>query len=72
MATVTGRVLLVERDGGVATLTLNRPQQRNALSLKLMRQLIGTLDEPGADPAVRVVILAGAGPAFCPGMISAR
>ena len=67
MATATGRVLLMECDGGVATLTLNRPQQRNALSLELMGQLIGTLDELGADPAVRVVILAGAGPAFCAG-----
>ncbi len=67
MGTVTERLLLVERDGDVATLTLNRPQQRNALSLELMRQVIGALEEIDSDPAVRVVILAGAGPAFCAG-----
>ena len=67
MATATGRLLLVERERDTATLTLNRPQQRNALSLELMGQVIEALDELGADPAVRVVILAGAGPAFCAG-----
>jgi len=67
VATATGGVLKVERELGIATLTLNRPQQRNALSLELMGQMIGALDQLGADPAVRVVILAGAGPAFCAG-----
>lgn len=67
MATATGRLLMVEREDGTATLTLNRPQQRNALSLELMEQVIGALDELRADPTVRAVILAGAGPAFCAG-----
>lgn len=61
-------VLLVERDaGGVVRLTLNRPAQRNALSEDLLRALKATLGELAADVAVRVLVLAGAGPAFCAG-----
>ncbi len=67
MATTTDRLLYVERENETATLTLNRPQQRNALSLALMGQVIEALDELGADPSVRVVILAGTGSAFCAG-----
>jgi enoyl-CoA hydratase/carnithine racemase len=51
----------------VATLTLNRPRQRNALSLQLMHELLTLLDELRSDSAVRVVVLSGAGPAFCAG-----
>ena len=68
MATAaTGGLLLMEREHDLATLTLNRPRQRNALSLELMGQVIEALEELGSDPSVRVVILAGAGPAFCAG-----
>ncbi len=67
MALATERLVLEERKGGLATLTLNRPQQRNALSLELMGQMISALVELAGDPEVRVVILAGAGPAFCSG-----
>lgn len=59
--------LLTERDGELAILTLNRPSQRNALSLELMNRLIGAFDELRNDPDVRVVVLAAAGPAFCAG-----
>ncbi len=52
---------------GVAWLTLNRPQARNALSAGLMRALDDALVAVAADPAVRVVVIAGAGPAFCAG-----
>lgn len=52
---------------GVATLTLNRPAARNALSLGLMTALVTELDRIATDPAVKVVILAAAGPAFCAG-----
>jgi enoyl-CoA hydratase/carnithine racemase len=56
------------RDGsGVATLTLNRPQQFNALSTGMMEALQSSLDALAGDPSVRVVILAGAGKAFCAG-----
>jgi enoyl-CoA hydratase/carnithine racemase len=52
---------------GVACLTLNRPAQRNALSETLLQALRSTLAELAADPAVRVLLVAGAGPAFCAG-----
>ena len=52
---------------GVATLTLNRPQARNALSIALMAALQAELDAISADPSVRVVVVAARGPAFCAG-----
>lgn len=61
-------VLLVERRGGVATLTLNRPEQRNALSLELRRALETTLTDLKTDRDIQVVILTGRGPAFCAGL----
>ncbi|TAD91853.1 MAG: enoyl-CoA hydratase [Alphaproteobacteria bacterium] len=60
-------LLAVDRTGPIATLTLNRPASRNALSLAMLDALIAATDELGADQAVRVVVLAGAGPAFCAG-----
>lgn len=59
-------VLQTRRDAAV-TLTLNRPLQYNALSEALLETLQGALEEISADPALRVVILAGAGKAFCAG-----
>ncbi len=53
--------------GGVATLTLNRPAQFNAINGEMLRALQAALDAIGSDAAVRVVVLAGAGRAFCPG-----
>jgi enoyl-CoA hydratase/carnithine racemase len=63
----TTRLLEVERAGGVVTLSLNRPAQRNALSRELMEEVTATLGALGADPEVRVVVLAGRGPAFSAG-----
>lgn len=60
-------VLLCARDGLVATLTLNRPASRNALSLALIDALDDALARLAADPAVAVIVIAGAGPAFCAG-----
>jgi enoyl-CoA hydratase len=54
-------VLLVERDGPVATLTLNRPQAMNALSSALRRALAETVEALEADPDVHILILTGAG-----------
>ncbi len=51
----------------VATLTLNRPAARNALSSAMLDALAAGLAEVDADPTVHVVVLAGAGPAFCAG-----
>lgn len=59
--------IVVERDGPLATVTMNRPERRNALSVPLMRELTGALDVLGRDTAARVVILAGNGPAFSAG-----
>ena len=60
--------LLQRRDAdGVAWLTLNRPAARNALSLALMEALVTELDAIAADSAVKVVVVGGAGPAFCAG-----
>ncbi len=52
---------------GVATLTLNRPRQYNALSAALLAQLHAALDAIAGDASVRVVVITGAGPAFCAG-----
>ena len=53
---------------GVSTLTLNRPQRRNALDENLVRELTAALEEATGDAATRVVVLTGAGDAFCSGM----
>jgi len=59
---------LLRRDaGGVAWVTLNRPQARNALSLALIAALDDELARIAEDPDTKVVVLAGAGPAFCAG-----
>lgn len=54
-------------DGGVATLTLNRPQARNALSRDMMAALYAHLEDIADDRRVRVVVIAAAGPVFCAG-----
>src|SRR3989441_12314216 len=59
--------LLVERADSIATITLNRPEARNALDLTMRREMLGALDEIEADPTARVVILTGAGGHFCSG-----
>lgn len=53
--------------GGVATITLNRPEAFNALNLALGRELFSAVLEVGEDPAVRCVVVTGAGRAFCGG-----
>src|SRR5215216_2946621 len=59
--------LLVERDGHVLVVTMNRPYRRNALSSEMMRRMGEAWDEANADPGVRAVILTGAGGHFCAG-----
>src|SRR5450755_1020563 len=60
-------VLSVEREGPVATLTMNRPATRNALDPELLEALGAALREVTADSSVRAVVLTGAGGAFCSG-----
>jgi len=66
---ITGNapLLLEAREDGVLRLTMNRPQARNALSAALMDALIDALGRAAKDPQARVVVIAGAGPAFCAG-----
>ena len=59
--------VLVRQDGPAARITLNRPAQRNALSLELMHEVTATLDRLGQDASVRAIVIEGAGPAFCAG-----
>ena len=63
----TAPVLLRNDDHGVATLTLNRPAQYNALSEELLASLQSELDQIAQDDALRVVIIAAGGKAFCAG-----
>jgi methylglutaconyl-CoA hydratase len=60
--------LKYEKDGAIATITLNRPDKRNAISSAMIDELMGALNAAEGDPAVRVVILTGAGRCFCSGM----
>jgi enoyl-CoA hydratase/carnithine racemase len=60
-------VVRSERHGAIATLTLDRSQARNALSVELMTELERCLAAIAADRAVKVVILGASGPAFCSG-----
>src|SRR5438067_9159885 len=59
--------LAFDLDGPVARLTLNRPERRNALSQALLAELKAAQGDVAANPAVRVVVLAARGPAFCAG-----
>lgn len=63
---MTQRVLL-RIDGGVATLSLNRPDVMNAMDGEMMIQLRAASELVARDPAIRVVVLRGEGPAFCAG-----
>ena len=60
-------VLLRERDGDIAILTLNRPQARNSLSEALIVALATAWTDIAADKSVRAVVVAAKGPAFCAG-----
>ena len=61
------RHILIDRDGGVATLTLNRPDKLNAFAGTMRDDLPAALDGLAEDDAVRAVIVTGAGRAFCAG-----
>jgi enoyl-CoA hydratase/carnithine racemase len=65
-------LVLSEVDDGVATLTLNRPDRRNAWTAAMENRYFDLLREADADPAVRVVVLTGAGTSFCPGLDMGR
>lgn len=60
--------LLVNQEGHILTLTLNRPDRLNAISRTMLRELSSKLVEANTDPEVRVVILTGSGRGFCSGL----
>lgn len=60
--------LLCSRDGGVATITLNRPEKRNALTIPMLEAFHAAVKNVADSSDVRVLILAGAGKAFCAGL----
>jgi enoyl-CoA hydratase/carnithine racemase len=61
------QVLIRSDAGGICTLTLNRPRQRNALSMELMAGVIRELGVLAGDDSIRAVVITGSGPAFCSG-----
>ncbi len=65
---MTTEVVLVEIDGGVATVTLHRPEIRNAINAQLRRELRAAIERLEADDEVRVIILTGTDPAFTAGL----
>lgn len=60
--------LLVEDAGAVRTITLNRPERRNAMTSGMQEELIAAMGAAAASPACRVLVFAGAGEAFCAGL----
>src|SRR5437870_6337217 len=61
-------VLIEQKNSRVTVVTLNRPERRNALTIELMSELAAAIDAAAADPQKRVLILRGAGQAFCAGL----
>src|SRR5204863_842924 len=59
--------VLVDRDAGVVTVTLNRPQKKNAVDSAMVRELRGVLEDVATSATDRVLVLTGAGSAFCSG-----
>jgi methylglutaconyl-CoA hydratase len=60
--------LKLEQDGPVATITLDRPEKRNAISYALIEEILHALREVESDSAAQILILTGSGRAFCSGM----
>lgn len=61
-------VLTSQDEAGVFTITLNRPEKRNALNIPLLEQLCAAVQAANKDESVRVIILRGNGPVFCAGL----
>jgi enoyl-CoA hydratase/carnithine racemase len=61
------RKILVARDGAIATITLNNPERRNAIGPEMINELRWALSDAASEDGVRVIVLTGAGKAFCAG-----
>ena len=66
--TDTSRDLLLDIDEGIATITLNRPDALNALTVEMMQELAQLFEQLSADSAIRCIILTGDGKAFSAGV----
>ena len=64
---MTWQNVIIARDGGIGTLTLNRPEKLNAFAGEMRHEVADALDELEADESVRVIVITGAGRAFCAG-----
>jgi len=60
-------MVLYEVSDGIATLTLNNPQERNSMTAQMVSEIVAAMDAAESDPNVRVVIVTGTPPAFCAG-----
>ena len=67
MTTTTAGPVLIDDNAAVRTVTLNRPEKRNAIDIELRIALAEAIESADADPAIRVVIVTGAGRVFCSG-----
>jgi 2-(1,2-epoxy-1,2-dihydrophenyl)acetyl-CoA isomerase len=67
MTSTTTAPVLVHDDGAVRTVTLNRPDKRNAIDIELRIALAEAIEGADGDPAVRAIVITGTGPAFCSG-----
>lgn len=67
MSNRTFETILWEQDGGVGTITINRPEQFNGMTNTMLRETHELLHDVAGDDSVTVVVLTGAGKAFCPG-----
>src|SRR5512147_1194333 len=67
MAAPKFETLLYSVEDGIATITLNRPDKLNAFNTDMLRDMTAAFDQTDADDAVKVVIVTGAGRAFCAG-----
>jgi len=65
--TQSAEKILIERNGSVTTIIINRPERRNALDLEATRQLVAAFRAFEADPEAEVAVLTGAGGSFCAG-----
>jgi enoyl-CoA hydratase len=67
MQSESGKEVIYETDGGVATVTLNAPGRRNALTPAMAEEMLQAFDAADADPSIGAVIIRGAGGSFCAG-----
>ncbi len=62
------KTVLFEKENGIAVITLNRPERRNALNQDLLANLYNCIDDAAADSNIKAAIITGAGTAFCSGL----